>query len=66
MAELACLLEILVSPFYIISAIFEKGRTMFDRSTLILQIILDFFAAWFMILYMPYRIIRNYKEENNE
>ena len=65
MAELTCLLEILVSPFYIISAIFEKGIKTFDRSTLILQIILDFFGAWFMILYMPYRILKNYKEENN-
>ncbi len=63
MTELTCLLEILVSPFYIIRALFEKGRTAFDRFTLILQIILDFFGAWFMILYMPYRILKNYKEE---
>ena len=61
--EIVCILEILVSPFYIISAIFEKGRTAFDRFTLILQIILDFFGAWFMMIYMPYRILKNYKEE---
>lgn len=63
MSEITCLLEILVSPFYIISAIFEKGRTAFDRITLILQIILDFFGAWFMMLYMPYKILKNYEEE---
>ena len=66
MSEITCILEILVSPFYIISAIFEKGRTIFDRITLIIQIILDFFGAWFMMLYMPYMILKNYKEENNE
>ena len=63
MTELTCLLEILVSPFYIIRALFIKGRTAFDRFTLILQIILDFFGAWFMIIYMPYSLIRKYKEE---
>ncbi len=63
MTELTCILEILVSPFYIISVIFEKGRTAFDKITLIIQIILDFFGAWFMMLYMPYMILKNYKEE---
>ena len=65
MTEITCILEILVSPFYIITSLFEKGRTAFDRITLILQIILDFFGAWFMMIYMPYSLIRKYKEENN-
>ena len=61
--EIVCVIEIFMAPIYIITSLFEKGRTAFDRITLILQIILDFFGAWFMIIYMPYSLIRKYKEE---
>ena len=64
MTEITCIIEIFMAPVYFIDAIFRYPKeTKYMRLTLLAQIILDFFGAWFMIIYMPYSLIRKYKEE---
>ena len=66
LSELTAILDLIMMPIYLVMAFIKYNHeTRGKKLRMTGQAILDWFGTWFMMIYMPYRIIRNHKEENN-